>query len=170
LHYGQYIDQLIENGYKQSKGLIMIFNVENMAKVPFSDMNLVHSEELELANSIHEYLISTKDHDHEKILTMLEEFTFHIRDHFLFEEDMMRETSCPILDCHASEHKRVQKIMYQLFLEYGKTKNINLLIFYFEVEFKTWIENHIITMDTVTGAFLENPEKYLAQLDNSSHC
>ena len=82
----------------------------------------------------------------------------------------MRETNCPIFDCHESEHKRVQKIMFQIFKEYATTKNVNLLKFYFEVEFKTWIENHIVTMDTVTGAFLANPEAYQDFVHDKNNC
>jgi hemerythrin len=138
----------------------MLFDIQKMNKVPLDDMNEVHSEELELANSIYAYLTSTKDHDHSRIEKMLEEFTFHLRDHFQFEEDMMEETNCPILGCHSGEHKRVQKIMYQLFQEYLLSKDVSLLKFYFEFEFKTWIENHILTMDMVTGAYLKDPEAF----------
>jgi hemerythrin len=133
----------------------MLFNLENVSKVAFDDMNEVHIEELTLVNDIYHYLATTSDHDHQIIKKMLELFAFHLRDHFLFEEDMMRETNCPIYSCHESEHKRVQKIMFQIFKEYGISKNINLLKFYFEIEFKSWIENHILTMDAVTGNFLK---------------
>lgn len=141
----------------------MLFDTQKMNKVPFEDMNEVHAEELELANNIYEYLTSTKDYDHARIEKMLEEFAFHLRDHFLFEEDMMRETNCPILGCHSNEHKRVQKIMYQLFQEYVLSKDVSLLKFYFEFEFKSWIENHILTMDMVTGAYLKDPEAFMKQ-------
>ena len=139
----------------------MLFDLEKMNKVPFEDMNEVHTEELILANNIYTYLISTKDHDHSQIEKMLEEFALHLRDHFQFEEAMMEETNCPIIGCHSSEHKRVQKIMYQLFQDYALKKDVNLLKFYFEFEFKSWIENHILTMDMVTGAYLKNPELFL---------
>lgn len=135
----------------------MLFELPKMGQVAFDDMNLVHREELELANQIYRTIMSPGDHDHSQIENMLEEFVFHIRDHFLFEEDMMRETQCPILSCHEEEHKRVQKIMYQLFAEYARKRDVRLLQFYFEREFKPWIENHILTMDTVTGAFLNDP-------------
>jgi hemerythrin len=138
----------------------MLFNTESFDKVAFEDMNTVHCEELTLANEIHQYLVSTKEHDHTYIESKLEEFAFHIRDHFLFEEDMMRETNCPILSCHEGEHKRVQKIMFQIFKAYAETKDVNILLYYFEIEFKSWIENHIITMDTVTGAFLFDPSAF----------
>lgn len=138
----------------------MLFEIEKVPSVAFQDMNLVHHEELELANKIHAYLESTKEHDHAVIENLLQEFAFHLRDHFLFEEDMMRETNCPIFSCHESEHKRVQKIMFQIFKEYALTKNVNLLKFYFEIEFKDWILNHIVTMDTVTGEYLAHPEKF----------
>lgn len=141
----------------------MLFALEKMNKVPFEDMNEVHTEELALANTIYAYLTSTKDHDHALIEKMLEEFAFHLRDHFQFEEDMMEETNCPIIGCHTNEHKRVQKIMYQLFQDYALKKDVNLLKFYFEFEFKSWIENHILTMDMVTGAYLQNPELFMKQ-------
>jgi hemerythrin len=138
----------------------MLFDLEKMNKVAFDDMNEVHTEELELANSIYDYLISTNEHDHSRIEKMLEEFAYHLRDHFLFEEDMMAETNCPILGCHSNEHKRVQKIMFQIFHDYALSKKVDLLKLYFEFEFKIWIENHILTMDTVTGAYLKNPEAF----------
>lgn len=138
----------------------MLFDLENVSRVAFQDMNEVHIEELQLVNKIHDYLMSSKDHDHKKIEGMLEEFAFHLRDHFLFEEDMMRETNCPIISCHEGEHKRVQKIMFQIFKEYALTKNVNLLKFYFEIEFKSWIENHLLTMDAVTGAYLNDPSSF----------
>ncbi len=138
----------------------MLFNLENVSRVAFNDMNEVHIEELQLVNNIYDYLMSTKDYDHKKIEVMLEEFAFHLRDHFLFEEDMMRETNCPIISCHEGEHKRVQKIMFQIFKEYALTENVNLLKFYFDTEFKSWIENHLVTMDAVTGAFLNDPSSF----------
>lgn len=134
----------------------MLFNLSEMSQVPLEDMNEVHTEELELANKIFEYL-NNPEHDHSVIERMLQEFAFHIRDHFLFEEDMMAETNCPILGCHSTEHKRVQKIMFQIFQEYAMNKDVNLLKAYFEFEFKPWIENHIVTMDMVTGKFLKDP-------------
>lgn len=142
----------------------MLFDIVKMDTVAFEDMNFIHSEELTLANNIYAYLTSTKEYDHKRIEMMLEEFAFHLRDHFQFEEDMMEETNCPILSCHANEHKRVQKIMFQLFQEYARTKDVNILKYYFEFEFKTWIENHILTMDTVTGAYLQDPEGYQEKL------
>lgn len=141
----------------------MLFDLNKVNLVAFDDMNTVHMEELELANKIYDYLTTTQEHDHSQIEKMLEEFAFHLRDHFLFEEDMMRETNCPILSCHEGEHKRVQKIMFQIFTEYGRTKDVRLLQFYFEREFKSWIENHIVTMDTVTGAFLKDPSVFDGQ-------
>lgn len=132
----------------------MIFELEKMSHVPFSGMNEVHSEELEMVNDIHDYLISTKDYDHVKIEEMLKTFAFHLRDHFLFEEDMMKETNCPVYHCHSGEHTRVLKIMYQIFEDYALKKDVSLLKFYFEFEFKSWIENHIMTMDMVTGHYL----------------
>ncbi|MDD4975961.1 MAG: hemerythrin family protein [Bacteriovorax sp.] len=134
----------------------MLFKLENVSQVAFEDMNQVHREELIMVNDIYHYLTTSAVHDHQIIEKMLQEFAFHLRDHFLFEEDMMRETNCPIYSCHESEHIRVQKIMFQIFKEYAVSKNINLLKFYFEFEFKSWIENHILTMDTVTGAFLKD--------------
>ena len=135
----------------------MIFNLEKVNLVAFEDMNVVHLEELELVNKIHDYIEGKNSIDHSVLQEMLEEFVFHLRDHFLFEETMMKETNCPILSCHESEHKRVQKILFQILTEYGKHKNVQLLKFYFEVEFKSWIENHILTMDTVTGLYLKDP-------------
>lgn len=132
----------------------MLFEIERMSHVPFPAMNEVHSEELEMVNAIHDYLTSTKNYDHEKIEEMLKVFAFHLQEHFAFEEDMMRKTSCPVIHCHSGEHARVLRIMHQMFEDYALKRDVNLLKFYFEFEFKNWIENHIVTMDMVTGHFL----------------
>lgn len=134
----------------------MLFNLDRLPKVAFDQMNEVHLEELTIANEIYEYLSRPIVHDQRVIEGMLKEFIFHVGEHFSNEERMMRETDCPIISCHEGEHKRVQLLMVQIFKDYALSRDIQLLKDYFECEFKPWIENHILTMDTVTGIFLKN--------------
>lgn len=144
----------------------MLFNLAAVSQVAFMDMNEVHFEELTLANDLYQYLSTTgpQNIDHQHIESLLSEFAFHVRDHFLFEEDMMRESNCPILGCHETEHKRVQKLMFEIFKDYALSKDVELLKAYFEFEFKSWIENHILTMDTVTAIYLNDYSQKSEQL------
>ncbi|RPJ78567.1 MAG: hemerythrin [Alphaproteobacteria bacterium] len=134
----------------------MLFNTDSISKVAYEDMNEVHLEEIVMANAIHDYLSQSVEHDQNRIEEMLKEFVFHVRDHFDYEEQMMKDSNCPILGCHESEHRRVLQLMFQVFRDFALAYDIQLLKDYFEYEFKTWIENHILTMDTVTATYLSN--------------
>lgn len=132
----------------------MLFNIDLMPKVSYDVMNEVHCEELVLANEIYDYLSRPIEHDQKLIEEMLKKFVLHVYVHFENEEKMMRETNCPIISCHEGEHKRVQKLMIQFFQDYALSKNSQMLKDFFESEFRPWIENHILTMDTVTAIYL----------------
>lgn len=133
----------------------MLFNTDLMPNVALPLMNDVHLEELTLANNIYKYLSQSIEHDCKAIEELLKEFIFHVNEHFRNEERMMNETNCPIIHCHEEEHKRVQLLMVQIFKDYAISSDIQLLKDYFEYEFKPWIGNHILTMDTVTGLYLK---------------
>ncbi|MGZ3788102.1 MAG: bacteriohemerythrin [Bacteriovorax sp.] len=132
----------------------MLFNIDLMPKVALEEMNDVHLEELSMANDIYDYLSRPIDHDQNTIEGMLKEFVLHVHGHFYNEEQMMKETNCPILSCHEGEHQRVLSIMVQFLKDYALSKDHQMLKDFFEYEFKAWIENHILTMDTVTGMYL----------------
>lgn len=137
----------------------MLFNTDSIPKVAYEEMNEVHLEEVVIANAIHNYLSQSIEHDKKRIEAMLQEFVFHVRDHFEYEQQMMKDSNCPILGCHESEHRRVLQLMFQVFKDFALTHDIQLLKDYFEHEFKAWIENHIVTMDTVTAIYLSKISK-----------
>ena len=138
---------------------MVLFDLEKTQLVPFQDMNEVHLEEMALGNEIFEHLQNTTPVDHKWLQLKLRDFLYHTRDHFKFEEEIMKETLCPILSSHESEHNRVLAIMIQIFKDYMMSADTQILKDYFECEFKPWIEHHILTMDTVTATYLESYEK-----------
>lgn len=140
----------------------MLFTLEKTPQLPFGQMNLVHHEELDLANNIFEFLNSSKLSGEERnkhLDSLLKEFLLHVKEHFQYEEELMSETNCPIIECHRDEHHRVLKLMIEIFRDYYFSRDEDVLNAYFEYEFKNWIINHIMTMDTVTATYFTNFEK-----------
>lgn len=140
----------------------MLFTIEKTPDLPFEQMNLVHHEELDLANSIFEFLSSSPlEADERKIAldNMLKEFLMHVKEHFQYEEELMMETKCPIIDCHRDEHNRVLKLMIEVFRDFYFSRDEEMIKAYFDYEFKNWILNHIMTMDTVTATYFSLYEK-----------
>lgn len=140
----------------------MLFAVEQTPALPFDQMNLVHHEELNLANEIYAFLansILVGDDRNKQIDSMLKEFLVHVKDHFQYEEELMAETKCPIIDCHRDEHNRVLKLMIEVFRDYYFSRDEEIIKAYLEYEFKAWIMNHILTMDTVTATYFDKYEK-----------
>ncbi len=132
----------------------MLIDTINIPTVKNDDINFLHSEEITLLNNIFNDIKEIKNSDPKKVENLLTSFVYHVRDHFLYEEQLMQESKSPLLDCHREEHIRVQKLMFQTFKNYGETKNNQLLIDYFESEFRPWILNHIETMDSALAEYL----------------
>ncbi len=139
----------------------MLFAVEKTPVLPFEQMNLVHYEELHLANSIFIFLSTSnvnRDERNKILDQMLKNFIVHVRDHFQYEEELMADTNCPILNCHRDEHQKTLKEMIEVFREYHETRNGQLLVAYLEFQFKPWILDHISSMDMVTAMYFEKYE------------
>lgn len=140
----------------------MLFMMENSNNLPFDQMNIVHGEEMELANSIYNFLKSSptgNEKRSEELNQMLKIFIIHVKEHFQYEEELMEETNCPILSCHKEEHQKTLSEMIEVFREYFTTKNEQLLLAYFEYNFKVWIIDHIASMDYLTAVFFDKYQR-----------
>lgn len=140
----------------------MLFTMEKTPVLPFEQMNFVHHEELDLANSIFRFLNSSSLQGEERKLIldkMLKEFLIHVKEHFQYEEELMTDTNCPILGCHRDEHNRVLKLMIEVFRDFYFSRDEEMLKAYFDYEFKNWILDHIVSMDMVTATYFDKYEK-----------
>ncbi|SMO78894.1 hemerythrin [Balnearium lithotrophicum] len=125
---------------------------EDLPKVGYQGMNFVHEKELDILNELYDSLKSGSSL--EEIDKLFEAFIRDVEEHFAYEEDLMRKAYFFAYDCHSGEHRRVLEELYNLRKKWRKEKNPEILIDYFENTFKPWIEEHILTMDTVTAGWL----------------
>ncbi len=120
--------------------------------VKYQGMNLVHQKEVEILNKLYEALISDRKSD--EITSLLEDFIQDVKEHFSYEEDLMKKTRFFAYECHSEEHKRVLKELEDIKENWERTKNVEFLRRYFEEVFKPWITEHILTMDTITAEWI----------------
>ena len=119
--------------------------------VPYQGMNQVHYRELDYLNSLYRAVLEGSE---EEVTRAYEEFLEDVKEHFSYEEELMRKSHFFAYECHSSEHKRVLEELSRLKERWLKTKDREFLRRYLEESFKPWIVEHIMTMDTVTGEWL----------------
>jgi len=125
---------------------------EDLPQVAYDGMNRVHDRELEILNRLYGALV--KDAPEEEITELLKEFIDDVKEHFAYEEDLMRKTHFFAYECHSGEHKRVLEELAQVEKEWLEKRDKKALRRYFERTFRPWIADHILTMDTVTAQWL----------------
>ena len=130
----------------------MLIPREQLPLVNYQGMNQVHQRELDILNELYEAIVSGKPE--EEISGLFREFLEDVKEHFAYEEDLMKKTCFFAYECHSDEHGRVLEELENVRETWEKTKNVNFLRNYFENTFKPWIVEHILTMDTVTGEYL----------------
>ncbi|TCK04029.1 bacteriohemerythrin [Phorcysia thermohydrogeniphila] len=130
----------------------MLIPLEKLPLVAYSGMNDVHRRELEILNRLYEAI--SEGRDTEEISALFDAFVEDIRQHFAYEEDLMRKTAFFAYHCHSEEHKRVLREIEEVKRRWEETKDVGVLKRYFEKVFKPWIKDHILTMDTVTAQWL----------------
>jgi hemerythrin len=127
--------------------------------VEYGGMNEVHLKELELLNSLYDSIGSASD---EEIDALFEALFEDIKEHFAYEEDLMRKSHFFAYECHSQEHKRVLKELEEVRKRWLESRDRKELKRYFNRVFKPWIVDHILTMDTVTAQWLSRVLSTLA--------
>ena len=125
---------------------------EELPKVAYHGMNLVHEKELDILNDLYDAL--KEGRSFEEIDKLLSEFIRDVEEHFSYENDLMKKSYFFAYECHSGEHKRVLEELYNLRELWKRERRPEILIDYLENVFKPWIGEHIMTMDTVTAEWL----------------
>ncbi len=125
---------------------------EELPKVAYHGMNLVHEKELDILNDLYDAL--KEGRGFEEIDKLLSEFIRDVEEHFSYENDLMKKSYFFAYECHSGEHKRVLEELYNLRELWKRERRPEILIDYLENVFKPWIGEHIMTMDTVTAEWL----------------
>ena len=130
----------------------MLISFEELPKVPYQGMNLVHRRELEILNRLYGAL--EEGADESEIDRLLDAFIQDVEEHFSYEEDLMRKSHFFAYECHHGEHNRVREELRSVKKRWQESRDREELKNYFERVFKPWISEHILTMDTVTAQWL----------------
>ena len=128
-----------------------MIDFELVPKVAVDEMNRVHSEEVELLNTLESQLDAGEISAIEKTLDTLFE---HTKEHFANEERLMREVSFPPYTMHKSEHDRVLNEFQFVMMDWRNRKDNTILRNYFLETIPSWLTQHIASMDTMTAQFI----------------
>ncbi len=120
--------------------------------VDYPGMNRVHERELDYLNNLYDAIVSGEDD--RKVDELLDEFLSDVKNHFSYEEDLMRKSHFFAYPCHSGEHERVLRELEDVKRRWRESRDREFLKKYFEETFKDWIVEHIQTMDTVTAQWL----------------
>ena len=113
-------------------------------KVAFEPMNEVHQREIEILEKLLNKLNENKEFKKE-----FEEFFEDVKKHFAFEEELMQKFNFFAYLPHKMEHDKIIQELKEI-----KNKDKEEVLKYFNERFLPWLDNHILTIDTVTAGFL----------------
>ena len=138
----------------------MLLDINDLPLVEEEFMNDVHKEDVEIINRLFESVLAYENDPSEEnthlVDTIYMEWYVHTVDHFQGEEEKMRELGFPPYQMHKGEHDRVLGDMRLIQLNWKQTRDIKPLKIYLIEELPMWLNNHILTMDTVTARFFKS--------------
>lgn len=131
-------------------------DASQIPRLPLAFMNADHAEEVRLLEDLGEALTAHRtDPRHlEAVLERLALLAVHTREHFLREEQVMRETDFPAYPVHKAEHDRVlaeMDVEARRFRDGGEPDRLWTYLFR---TVPAWFVHHIRTMDQVTAQFV----------------
>ncbi len=115
----------------------------DFAKVAFEPMNEVHEKEIKILEKLLEKIENNEDYSKE-----YNEFLEDVKNHFGFEEELMKKYQFFAYVPHKMEHDKIINELEEL-----QNENTETLKKYFDERFLPWLDQHIQTMDTVTAGF-----------------
>lgn len=132
----------------------MLLIEKEIPKVAVNKMNEIHSEEIKIVNELYQKILDNGDL--ETIIALFDEFLKDVESHFSFEQSLMEKYNFFAYPIHRGEHDRVLYELKSLEKLLKEKNNIEAVKDYLEDNFKPWIINHVMTMDTVTAMYLSN--------------
>lgn len=127
--------------------------LEKLILVELDSMNEVHAKEVEILEDLYTSIL---EKDIKNITEKLEIFIDDVKQHFKSEEEKMVEYKFPALMKHKMSHLNTLMGLNKAKQEWISTQNPENLQKYFEDVFKTWLIDHLQTMDKKTAEFLKN--------------
>ena len=131
-----------------------LISQEELPQVAMEFMNDVHAEDVDIINNLHS-LIQDYTDDSDSIDKAYEDWFEHTLDHFEGEEIKMLELNFPPYAMHKGEHEKALARMEEIYRSWKESRDITILDNYISKEIPMWLNNHILTMDTVTAMFFK---------------
>jgi len=120
--------------------------------IPMPNLNDTHIEEMVIIKKLSEAAL---DDQVELVQKTLQELLKYMSLHFFDEEDLMEEALFPALHAHKSEHDKQLHLLQTIMKEFGKIKDVSLVISYVQDNLIPWIIRHIQTMDETMALYLQ---------------
>ena len=133
-----------------------VVEIDEIPIIAHDSMHQTHLEEVVLINELGYKIEQGIDGNGDKdiITEKLKEWVEHTREHFGEENRLMEEFDFPAYPMHKAEHEKVLnqiESLENLWINNGQLEPIAEFIF---MEWPTWFDNHVNTMDLVTAQFL----------------
>ena len=130
-------------------------DASQVPELPLSFMNADHAEEIRLLQDLGEALDAHKKGGPlPPVLERLALLAVHTREHFLREEQVMRETRFPAYPIHKADHDRVLAEMDSEARRFRDGGDPDRLWSYLFEVVPAWFVQHIRTMDAVTARYV----------------
>jgi len=126
---------------------------ENLPKVSFNDMNIIHLEETAIIN---ELLRAIETEEAKTITEILEKLLEHMQEHFSFEENMLKTKGFGMFDIHRNDHNRIMGETRMAYMNWRNFKDRDSLKEFIVDDFIEWLKLHIQAMDSVAADFLNS--------------
>ncbi len=142
-------------------------DASQVPELPLAFMNADHAQEVQLLEDLGDALTAhrTDPSQLDAVLERLSLLAVHTREHFLREEQVMRETGFPAYGMHKGEHDRVLAEMDLEARRFREGGDPDRLWTYLFKTVPAWFVHHIRTMDRVTAEFVSSHPAWEARAE-----
>ncbi len=132
--------------------LVYIEQVEHMS---VDKMQQTHEDEIQILNDIDRLAILHERGQAtlEELESKIEEYVTHVKEHFAFEEGLMKEYDFPSYDMHKTAHDMFLLDLESAIKQWKRYEDINKIL-NFVRRTPEWIVLHVNSVDVPTADFL----------------
>ena len=129
---------------------------DRIPQVAIESMNRTHLEEVERVNRLAELVAAAMEGeaDENALDEQLSHWVEHTQEHFAREDALMEQYGFPAYPVHSGEHQRVLSLLQELEQGWLQERSLQPLADFLFDQWLGWFENHVLTMDRMTAAFL----------------
>lgn len=133
-----------------------MIDINDIPETKSEMMNRDHKEFVDILNMLIVMAHNSAGNNETKIYAGFERLLEHARQHFLKEEELMLTSNFPPYAIHKREHDRILKILKDSTIHWQLNRDRKIIKSLIEDILPNWLIQHVSTMDSVTGHFLEN--------------